>query len=185
MNRETTRISLANGFTLVSILGDICEESVDAIVNAANSRLLHSGGVAGHIVRTGGDVIQQESHKIAPVPTGKAAATGAGRLPCKFVIHAVGPIWTGGTNDEEKLLRSALASSLTVAVAKSCRTVSIPSISAGVFGMPADLVADILVAAAVEFASGKAVGTLKEIRFCNVLPQMAARFDQRLSSLNV
>jgi len=183
MNRETKRIALDNGVALVSVLGDITEEHVDAIVNAANSRLLHGGGVAGHIARRGGPTIQEESHKAAPVRTGSAAITSAGKLPCKWVIHAVGPVWTGGANDEETLLKSAVVASLALASSKGCKSLSIPSISAGVFGMPADLVAEVLVASTLAFVSANPGSPLKEIRFCNVAPSMSERFDTRLQDL--
>lgn len=86
--------------TLKVIKGDLTEEDVDAIVNAANSQLQHGGGVAGAIVRKGGRIIQEESNKIGYVPVGKAAITTGGKLKAKYVIHTVGPVW--GEGDEEK-----------------------------------------------------------------------------------
>ena len=87
---------------LQAVLGDMTAEPVDAIVNAANSKLVHGGGLAGAIVARGGVVIQEESDRLAPVATGKAVATSAGALPCRWVIHAVGPVW--GDGDEESLV---------------------------------------------------------------------------------
>ncbi len=89
----------AGGARVRVIRGDLTEAPVDAIVNAANSHLQHGGGVAGAIVRKGGQVIQEESDRIGFVPAGKAALTSAGRLPARFVIHTVGPRW--GEGDEE------------------------------------------------------------------------------------
>lgn len=116
--------------------GDITEEKVDAIVNAANSHLKHGGGVAGAIVRKGGKVIQEESDRIGYVPVGKAVITTAGKLPCRYVIHAVGPIW--GEGDEENKLRSAVLSALRLADEKKLKSISIPAISTGIFGFPKD-----------------------------------------------
>ena len=116
------------------VQGDITEESVDAIVNAANSHLQHGGGIAGAIVRKGGYIIQEESNKIGYVPTGSAVYTGAGNLPARYVIHAVGPVW--GSGNEEKLLRSAVRSALVVAEKLNLKSISVPAISSGIFGYP-------------------------------------------------
>ncbi|MDH3815216.1 MAG: macro domain-containing protein, partial [Acidobacteriota bacterium] len=83
-------------YELQAVLGDMTAERVDAIVNAANSNLAHGGGLAGAIVARGGAVIQEESNKLAPVATGNATVTSAGNLSCRWVIHAVGPIWGDG-----------------------------------------------------------------------------------------
>ena len=117
-----------------AVLGDMTAERVDAIVNAANSNLAHGGGLAGAIVSRGGAVIQEESHRLAPVATGQAVATTAGDLPSRFVIHAVGPVW--GEGDEETSLRSAVRSSLDCAMELGVRSISLPAISTGIFGYP-------------------------------------------------
>ncbi len=114
--------------------GDITEQEVDAVVNAANSALSHGGGVAGALVRRGGPVIQRESAALAPVPVGEAAATSAGTLPCRAVIHAVGPRW--GEGDEESKLRRAVRSALRVAEELGCSSVALPALSTGIFGFP-------------------------------------------------
>ncbi|HVN76210.1 MAG TPA: macro domain-containing protein [Thermoanaerobaculaceae bacterium] len=116
------------------VVGDLTEESTDAIVNAANSALAHGGGVAGAIVRRGGAEIQAESTAKAPVPVGGAVATGAGRLPCRYVIHAVGPVW--GERDEEAKLRRAVGSALARAEELGLASVAMPGISTGIFGYP-------------------------------------------------
>ena len=122
----------AGGARVRVIRGDLTEAPVDAIVNAANSHLQHGGGVAGAIVRKGGQVIQEESDRIGFVPAGKAALTSAGRLPARFVIHTVGPRW--GEGDEEAKLASAVASALDLAEEKGFATVAMPAVSGGIFG---------------------------------------------------
>src|SRR5512140_1469286 len=99
------------------VQGDITERDTDAIVNAANSRLQHGGGVAGAIVRKGGKIIQEESDRIGYVPVGESALTTGGRLKARFVIHTVGPRW--GEGDEEQKLRSAVRNTLKLANKKS------------------------------------------------------------------
>ncbi len=116
------------------VVGDLTEEATDAIVNAANSALAHGGGVAGAIVRRGGEEIQRESWAKAPVPVGGAAVTSAGRLRCRWVIHAVGPVW--GEGDEESKLRRAVASALARAEELRIASVALPGISTGIFGYP-------------------------------------------------
>lgn len=120
------------------VKGDITEEKTDAIVNAANRNLSHGGGVAGAIVKKGGEIIQIESNKIVekrgPLKTGEAVITQAGNLPCKYVIHTVGPVW--GEGDEEEKLRKAIESSLQVATENLLKSISIPAVSCGIFGFP-------------------------------------------------
>ena len=122
------------GCTITAVLGDLTELQVDAIVNAANGALAHGGGLAGAIVRRGGWVIQEESDRLAPVLPGDAATTGAGALPCRWVIHAVGPRW--GDGDEEHTLRLAVRSSLAEAARLAVRSLGLPAISTGIFGYP-------------------------------------------------
>jgi O-acetyl-ADP-ribose deacetylase (regulator of RNase III) len=150
--------------TLIGIVrGDLTEERVDAIVNAANSRLEHGGGVAGAIVREGGASIQEESRdwvrEHGEVPTGEAAITGAGRLPAKKVIHAVGPVW--GSGDEDSKLAAAVRSALTLAQKNGLLRVSLPAISSGIFGFPKDRCARIILETVTSFPD------LDEIRLCN------------------
>jgi O-acetyl-ADP-ribose deacetylase (regulator of RNase III) len=119
---------------LQAILGDLTRESVDAIVNAANSNLAHGGGLAGAIVDRGGRSIQIQSDAIAPVAVGDAVVTTAGHLPCRHVIHAVGPRW--GIGNEEALLRSAVSASLDRADEVTARSLAVPAVSTGIFGYP-------------------------------------------------
>lgn len=183
MNEEIARFEYAPGIFLVSVFGDITTEEVDAIVNAANSRLRHGGGVAGAIARRGGEAIQQESLRVAPVPTGSAAATGAGKLPCKWVIHAVGPVWGGGASGEEELLASAVSSALAIAVEKGVRSLSFATISAGIFGMPAELAAGTLVSTVATHLDDTPDSPLREIRFCNIDRKMVDHIRSALDNL--
>jgi O-acetyl-ADP-ribose deacetylase (regulator of RNase III) len=152
------------GKTLRLIQGDITERDVDAIVNAANSHLRHGGGVAGAIVRKGGRVIQEESDRIGFVPVGQAAVTGAGSLPCKYVIHAVGPRM--GEGDEDNKLKSAVASSLKLASGKGLKSISMPAISSGIFGFPKDRCAAILVKQAYDYLRSTSETSIETIEFC-------------------
>jgi O-acetyl-ADP-ribose deacetylase (regulator of RNase III) len=150
--------------TLRLVQGDITERDVDAIVNAANSHLQHGGGVAGAIVRKGGHVIQEESDRIGFVPVGQAAITGAGKLPARYVIHAVGPCM--GEGDEDNKLKSAVLSSIALASGKGLKTISIPAISSGIFGFPKDRCAAILVNEALHYIEQNPKSSLEVIEFC-------------------
>jgi O-acetyl-ADP-ribose deacetylase (regulator of RNase III) len=119
-----------------AIHGDITEETVDAIVNAANEGLAPGGGVCGAIHRRGGPSIAEECRRIGHCPTGGAVATTAGDLPARFVIHAVGPVWRGGGAGDPALLASAYRSSLDEAARVGARSVAFPAISTGIYGYP-------------------------------------------------
>lgn len=153
-----------NGKTLMLVQGDITGRDVEAIVNAANSALKHGGGVAGAIVRRGGQIIQEESDRIGHVPVGNAAITGAGSLPCRYVIHAVGPRM--GEGDEDDKLRNAVLNSLMLASGKGLKSIAIPAISSGIFGFPKDRCAAILVREAFRYLSGNLKTSLDHIEFC-------------------
>ncbi|HXG35644.1 MAG TPA: macro domain-containing protein [Dehalococcoidia bacterium] len=159
-----------DGRWLVAVQGDITEEEVDAIVNAANEALAHGGGVAGAIVRKGGRVIQEESDRWVQergrVPTGSAAVTGAGSLKARHVIHAVGPVW--GSGNEEALLASAVASALARAEELELSSVSLPAISTGIFGFPKELGVQVIVRAVQEYLDAHPQSSLQEVRFCNI-----------------
>src|SRR5438067_5812208 len=131
-----------NGVTLVLLQGNIVEVEADAIVNAANSGLRGGGGVDGAIHRAGGPSIIEECRKISGCPTGSAVATTAGRLPAKYVFHAVGPVYSGG-KDDERLLASAYQSSLNLAEQYQVKSIAFPSLSTGTYGYPLELAAPI------------------------------------------
>jgi O-acetyl-ADP-ribose deacetylase (regulator of RNase III) len=119
-----------------AVLGDITSEQVDAIVNAANEHLLPGGGVCGAIHSAGGPAIATECRRTGHCATGAAVATTGGKLPARFVIHAVGPVWHGGGRGEAALLASAYTSALDEAVRIGARSVAFPAISTGIYGYP-------------------------------------------------
>jgi O-acetyl-ADP-ribose deacetylase (regulator of RNase III) len=148
-------VTTINGRTLEFALGDITQQDVDAIVNAANSRLAGGGGVDGAIHRAGGPTIMDETERRYPdgCPTGSAVITGAGNLRAKYVIHAVGPVWSGGNRGEETSLASAYRTSLDLAAAHNCRSIALPALSTGAYRYPIDLAAGVAVRTAADFLS--------------------------------
>jgi len=144
-----------NNLTVLIEQGDITRQKVDAIVNAANSHLLHGGGVAASIANRGGSSIQSESDewvKIHGLAThDHPAITGAGSLPCQYIIHAVGPVW--GEGDETEKLNRTIRASLIVANDLKCGSVAFPAISTGIFRFPLELAAKCFLSAISEFAS--------------------------------
>ena len=142
------------------VVGDLTEQRVDAIVNAANEALAPGGGVCGAIRRAGGPDIFDECARLGGCATGDAKATGAGRLPAGHVIHAVGPVWEGGGVGEPELLASAYRRSLEVARDLGCRTIAFPALSTGIYGYPPELAAPVAVDAARPYEDA-----LDEIRF--------------------
>lgn len=139
--------------------GDITDIEVDAIVNAANTRLLLGSGVAGAIRRKGGDSIQKECDKIGSIPLGEAVVTGAGKLKAKFVIHAAG-MHLGGSVSEEPL-REATKNSLLRADEKGVKTVALPAIGTGVGGFPLNRCAQVMIDIVVEYLKNEKTGIEK------------------------
>jgi O-acetyl-ADP-ribose deacetylase len=141
------------GQTLDLHQGDIALQPVDAIVNAANSRLAGGGGVDGAIHRRGGPEIMRDTDARYPdgCPTGSAVLSMAGNLPAKYVIHAVGPVWSGGQRGEAELLAGAYRRSLELAVEQDCRSIALPALSTGAYRFPMDQAARIALSTAVDF----------------------------------
>jgi O-acetyl-ADP-ribose deacetylase (regulator of RNase III) len=142
------------------VVGDLTEQRVDAIVNAANEALVAAAGVCGAIRRAGGDEIFEECARLGGCATGDAKATGAGRLPARYVIHAVGPVWAGGERGEAELLASAYRRALEVGEELGCRTIAFPALSTGIYGYPPELAAPVAMAAVRPLK-----GRFDEIRF--------------------
>jgi len=147
MNNILREHRLPTGQALQIVHGDLTQENVDAIVNAANSRLQHGGGVAAAIVRRGGAQIQAESdawvRQHGPISHAKPAYTRAGALPCRYVIHAVGPIW--GEGDEDEKLAATVKGSLQLADQLVMESIALPAISTGIYGFPKERAAQIII----------------------------------------
>ena len=142
-----------NSQRLELVQGDVTAQEVDVVVNAANSRLAGGGGVDGAIHRRGGPAIMRETDAKYPdgCPTGSAVITGGGNLPAKHVIHAVGPVWSGGGRGEADQLAGAYRRSLELAVDKNCRSIALPALSTGAYRYPRDQAARVALSTAIEF----------------------------------
>jgi O-acetyl-ADP-ribose deacetylase len=166
MNTVLREFQLPSGGCIQIVQGDITEEKVDAIVNAANAYLQHGGGVAGAIVRRGGSEIQAESdtwvQQHGPVTHTQPAYTSAGRLPCRTVIHAVGPVW--GEGDEDQKLAKAVSSALALAERLELKSIALPAISTGIFGFPKERAARIILKTIREFLSSLSGNNLELVR---------------------
>jgi O-acetyl-ADP-ribose deacetylase (regulator of RNase III) len=132
------------------VLGDLTQQDVDAIVNAANPTLLGGGGVDGAIHRAGGPAILEECRTLGGCEPGDAKPTGGGNLPARYVFHAVGPIWHGGGEGEEELLASCHRRAIELADENGCRSVAFPAISTGAYGYPVELAAPVAIQATKE-----------------------------------
>ncbi len=154
------------GTTVQIVQGDITLENVDAIVNAANAHLQHGGGLAAAIVRRGGRQIQEESdawvRQHGLVRHDKPALTGAGNLPCRYVIHAVGPVW--GEGDEDAKLTQAVLGSLELAEQLQLHSIALPAISTGIFGFPKERAARVILEAIRRHLQTRPTASLQQVR---------------------
>mmetsp|Transcript_7694 Transcript_7694/g.24678 ORF Transcript_7694/g.24678 Transcript_7694/m.24678 type:complete len:593 (-) Transcript_7694:46-1824(-) len=182
-------VTLDNGFVLQVRHGDLTQEACDVIVNAANGRLAHGGGVAGAISRRGGAVIQRESNDWVDangeIATGDVAVTSAGNLPCRWIVHGVGPVWHGGNQNEREHLCSVLRKSMDTADSLGARCLAIPAVSSGIFGFPKPLCASLLVRTAVEVATSTTFKSLVAVRFTNFDQESVDLFEQAVKEADV
>ncbi len=187
MNTVVRHMDFPNGQSLEIVQGDLTEEHVDAIVNAANAHLAHGGGVAGIISRRGGPRIQSESDdwvsQHGPVSHGEPAYTGGGALPCRYVIHAVGPIW--GEGNEDQKLADAVRGSLDLAEKLSLTSIALPAISTGIYGFPKERAARIILMAILDRLNAGHFSHLRQVRVvlydAPTTDQFAQAFDQAQS----
>jgi O-acetyl-ADP-ribose deacetylase (regulator of RNase III) len=200
---EKLSFNLSENLKLVVYQGDLTKENVDAIVNLCNDRLQHDVGIALAIVKAGGRLIQDESDDIMrnrgkrPLQPGEVELTAGGQLPCKFVVHAVGPVWNHHPpNTDMQLLYNAVFNSLCLACRKGARSISIPAINSGLYKVPMDVCARVLFDAVVYFASKADKSTplpLEEIHFVNIdswtnrtfVQEMEKRFGGSIKRENV
>ena len=171
------------GRTILRLVeGDITRQRADAIVNAANESLAGGGGVDGAIHRVGGPSIMQEWRQIGHCPTGQAVVTGAGHLPARYVIHAVGPVWQGGRHSEENLLASAYAACLVKAAELGLKSIVFPSLSTGAYGYPLSQAARIALRTVISRLQ-VAPGDLQTVTFCLFGRDTMSAYENTLSSL--
>jgi len=170
-----------NGHTIEIVRGDITQEKTEAIVNAANSSLQHGGGVALAIVRAAGGKVTEESREYikqnGEVPTGSAMVTSGGNLNADYIIHAVGPVWGSGGEDEK--LRQAIESSLAICDEYALTSCAFPAISSGIFGFPNDRCADIFLKTLNDYFAQNPDTPLEQVRLCNIDEATSAVFKEK------
>lgn len=165
--------------TVEIVRGDITKETTDAIVNAANSTLLGGEGVDGAIHRAAGPSVLAECRELNGCLVGDAKATRAGDLPSRYIIHAVGPRWQGGEQDEPRLLASAYRRSIEEADKLGCHSISFPAISCGIYGYPVTLAAPISVETAIQAAKDSA--NVRHVRFVIFDEKLFPAFERALA----
>ncbi len=180
MSQDGTAVTTAGGVRLLAWQGDITTLAVDAIVNAANSTLLGGGGVDGAIHRAAGPELLAECAALGGCPTGEARVTAGYRLPARYVIHTVGPIWHDGSAGEALQLAACYRNSLALAAAQGCQSVAFPAISCGAYGYPPDEAVGIAVATVRAMLSLFPV--IRDVRFCAFDAAMLARYQQALAA---
>jgi putative ATPase len=173
------------GATAVRVMqGDITSLEVDVVVNAANERLSHGGGVAAAISRAGGPAVQSEStawvREHGPVGPGEAAVTTAGDMPSRYVVHVVGPVYHGGGMGEEDALRSAVVAALGATAGLGCSSVALPAISSGIYGYPRDEAAAVIASECFSWVRSHP-DALTEIRLVAFDPETARSFANALA----
>lgn len=165
MNSAVAETILPSGQKLKLVHGDLTQTSVDAVVNAANAQLVHGGGLAAAIVRRGGEVIQEESdawvREHGPITHTSPAVTSAGHLPCKYIIHAVGPIW--GEGDEDRKLGKAVQGALALAEQLELSSIGLPAISTGIYGFPKTRGAQVILDSLLSYFEENPKSALTEI----------------------
>jgi len=185
MNEIVREGNLPGERRLQIVRGDLTEEQVDAIVNAANAQLQHGGGVAGAISRRGGPQIQDESNtwvrRFGPVLHARPAHTHAGKLPCRYVIHAVGPVW--GSGDEDAKLAAAVQGSLQVAGQLGLISIAMPAISTGIFGFPVERAARVMLEAVRSHFEEDPTSSLETVRLVLIDSHAQSAFLEALENI--